>query len=262
MTKESIVEKVKKLLAIAQNDSSNDEEIDNAMRFAKKLMDNHHLTEDDLAHEPADDYQKASLAEKGIFKCFLGKKIFAWESYLASFVGKFVGAACYIDNTIQVVRKPNGFGVIDPVTELPKKGKAIVWYGVAEDCLIARDIYNELRALIATMAVGKWGNCYRGDGAAYAEGFVTGLNIRLQKAKIEEKTRVESTALILLSHRRDALVKHKIDLAKNWLAKEKGISKLRKRQVQGSKGSHDARSEGRVDGQNTDVSVVKAKKLG
>lgn len=100
MTKESIVSKIKKLMAIADDDASSDNEIEVALNVAKKLMDNHHLTEDDLAHEPDDDYAKVRESEKGLFRCFLGKMIFTWENNLGFFVSDFVGCPWYIDNNI------------------------------------------------------------------------------------------------------------------------------------------------------------------
>lgn len=262
MTKESIIAKVKKLMAIADNDASSDHEIDTALNFAKKLMDNHHLTEDDLAHEPDDDYEKARKADKGLYRSFVGTRMFTWEVALGWFVSEFVGCPWYCDQNLKIVRNARGFAVIDPVTEQPKKGKSFVFYGIAEDAAIAQEVYNEMRSLIATMAVSKWGNCYRGDGAAYAEGFVAGLETKLKKARIEEKKQTESTALILLSHRRDELIKVKNEIARDWLQKEKGVTLSKGQQRAGSNGSLHARKEGYTDGQNTDVSATRMKKLG
>lgn len=259
MTKESIISKVKKLMAIAENDASSDGEIDNAMRFAQQLMDNHHLTEEDLAHEPDDDYAKVDKADKGERRAFVGRQLYTWESMLAGFASKFVGCPCYVDNNLKTARKPNGFAVLDENGDV-KKGKSIVFYGIAEDAMIAVEIYNELRALIATMAVGKWGGCYRGDGAAYSEGFVSGLNTKLAKARIEDK-KSESTSMILLSHRRDALIKYKNEKAQQWLSKERGIKLRSGGSRTGSSGSYEARRDGRKDGAATDVSANRSKKL-
>lgn len=264
MSNERIIERVRKLLALAGDDGATDGEIQNAMQHAQRLMGEHHLTEQDLAHEPQDDYSKVDNAAYGRYSAFVGKMAFSWELFLANFVESFVGVPCYIENEVRQVRK-NGFCIFDD--DGPRYGKAIVFYGVAEDAMMAVELYDELRILIATMATGRWGGCYRGDGAAYAEGFVSGLRSRLNESRRTEKEQARiaastsSTALVLVE-RRDELVKYKSDKANDWLKKTTGWKLRKGGRRNGSSGSHEARTEGVRDGRNTDVSTTRRKKLG
>lgn len=260
MSNDRIAAKVRKLLAIAGDEGASDAEIQNAMNHAHRIMDKHHLTEDDLGHEPDDDYAKVDKAEFGTFRAYVGKKAFTWECRLASFVSEFAGVPVYIDPEIRIVRAASGFAVFDENDD-PKYGKSFVYFGVAEDCRIAVELYNELRSLIATMAVGRWGTVYRGDGAAYSEGFVAGLYSQLKRARIEERNESSSTALVL-SARRDELVKYKKSKATAWLKRAKGINLSRSQRRSGSNGSWRARSEGVQDGANTDVTATRRRKIG
>ena len=253
---ERIAAKIRKLFAIAEDDAASNEEIQNAMAFAKRLMDSHHLTEEDLSHEPQDDYQKVDQAEFNDGRAFVGRKLFYWETILASFVAKFVGVGVYLDHSIKVVKNRSGFA------EVPARhGKSVVFFGVAEDTAIAVELYAELRQLISSMALLKWASVYKGDGAKYAQGFVTGLFSQFDKAKAIEKRTSDSHTLILV-HRRDDLIKYKQDKASNWLKTAKGI-KLRRGYGSGGskKGSHEAYTDGRADGAKTDVAATRHKKI-
>jgi hypothetical protein len=143
----------------------------------------------------------------------------------------------------------------------PKYGASFVYYGVAEDAKMAAEIYDDLRLLIASMAVAKWGTIFKGDGAAYAEGFVMGLIHKHGQSEIEaKKIATDSTSMVLIA-RRDDLIAYKQDKSKDWLKKEKGIKLGKGSQWGGSSGSRQAHNEGFQDGQNTDVSNTKSKKL-
>lgn len=257
--KERIAAKVRKLLAIAEDDAASAAEIQNAMNFAQRMMDAHHLTEEDLAHEPSDDYQKVNDSFMKEYRSFIGKKAFYWEQILATFVCKFVGCEVYLDHSKRPARTRTGFALRDSYGE-PYRGKSVVFYGVAEDAAIAADVYDELRSLIGSMAQIKWASIYKGDGASYCEGFVSGLFTQLKTArKIESQS---STTAMILVERREDLIKYKQNAARNWLEKARG-KKLRKAQTGGgsSTGSYEAYSEGRSDGSRTDVNATRRKKI-
>jgi len=255
----SVVRKIRKLLAIAGDDGASEAEIQTAMAHAQRLMGTYHVKEEDLAHEPADDYKKVDDAKFNRHRSFVGKTIFAWENYLASFVTQFVGCKAYTDKERQICRK-NGFVQFDENDE-PRYGASIVFYGVAEDAKLASDLYDELHELVATMALGRWGTIYRGDGASYAEGFVGGLSSQIKKAEQARLTQAESSTSLILAHRQQDLVRYKQDKASKWLEKETGIRPRRQGVAGSRRGSWAARGEGYVDGQNTEVSASRSKKL-
>lgn|SRR3990167_3905755 len=256
--KEKIVGRIKALLSKTGDNGASDAESQTAMNIAASLMEKHHLTEEDLAHEPADDYSKVDQANFNEQRSFVGSVSFAWENYLASFVSEFVGCPSYYDKVKRPVRK-NGF--VQFKNDEPLYGASMVFYGIPEDAAIACEIYDELRMLIASMAVGRFGKVYRGDGAAYSEGFVSGLRTKLKESKnLEMQTATTSTSMILI-HRRADLVKYKEKKATEWLEKTKGW-KLSKGYCAGSGASRRARGEGYVDGQNTDVTATRRRKIG
>jgi len=258
-TQERIADKIRKLLAIASDDAASEAEIQNAMNFAAKMMAAHHLTEDDLSHEPDDDYKKVDKSEFGDRRSYVGRKAFHWEMVLATFVSRFVGVPVYRDNQLRIVRNRRGIAQMDE-KDNPRKGKSVVFYGVDEDAAIAAELYDELRGLIASMAVIRFASVYKGDGGMYSEGFVSGLFSQLKKAKNLENNS-GSTAMILVA-RRDDLIKYKEKAAKNWLSKSQGI-RVSKRggQTRGARGSREAFSEGKADGASTNVGATRNKKL-
>jgi hypothetical protein len=249
--RERIASKVRKLLAIAQDDATGEAEMQNAMNFALKMMEAHHLSEEDLAHEPQDDYSKVDRAEFDRVRSFVGSKLYWWENILAGFVSKLVGVPVYVDKERQLVRSRAGI-----VRQPPTRASSVVFYGVAEDALIAAELYDDLRALIGVMATAKWGSMYRGDGAAYAQGFVTGLLSKLRESKRLGHSDTSSTTAMILVARRDDLIKYKERKAELWLAEQHGLRTRKGGSGRGRgtrTGSRDAYTEGRTDGQSADV---------
>ena len=254
-----IARKIRKMLAIAEDDAASTEEVQNAMNMAQRLMDDHHLSESDLAHEPEDDFRKVDKAEFGDGRAYVGKRLYTWESTLASFVSKFVGCKAAIDNELRQVRNRQGFAVMEKGRAV--EGKSILFYGVAEDVAIAVELYDELRQLIASLAVLKWGSVYKNNGAAYAEGFVTGLDSQLKKAK--EQAKLGGGYALILTGRRDELIEYKKRKATQWLSREQGIRVTKSSRRSGTRsGSDAARQEGHSDGQNSDVQATRRRKIG
>ncbi len=258
---DKIVDRIKKLLAMTGEAGATEGEIANAVGRAQKMMNEHHLTEADLNHEPQTDYDKVKPEDFTRQSAYVSRQIYAWEQRLASFVSSFVGVELYQNENIELVRK-HGIVQFDEKGK-PKEGKSFVYYGVPEDAAIAVELYGELRSTIATMAIARFGGCYRSEGASYSEGFVSGLFTKIAKAKDENKRlAVSSTALVLIA-RRDDLVKYKMDLAKDWLAESIGIELCKGGGRPGSRvgNSQAARKAGFVDGQNSTVSANRSKKL-
>ena len=260
MAESTIIGKIQKLLATAGDAAASENEIQSAINIAKKLMTAHHLTEEDLAHEPEDDYKKIDAADFGEVRSFVGPTVALWESQLAGVISEFVGSPAYIDRTKRPVRK-NGFVQFDDDDEI-KYAKSVVFYGVAEDAAIAGQLYDDMRGVIATMAVGRTGKIYKSEGASYCQGFVSALYNKIRQAARIEMTGTGNTALIVL--RSKDLIEYKKDKAKTWLSTERDI-KIRK----GGKGAgsrvgfnREAFQQGRKDGAAAEMTAERRKKLG
>lgn len=257
-----ILRKIKKALAIANDDQSSDGEIQAAMSAVQKMMDKYHLSEEDLANDEADDFKKVDQSDFTQFRSWIGGKLYRWESDLAAFVSKFVGSPCCIDNEKKLARDENGLLKRDSWYNEPFHGKSVVFYGVAEDALIARDLYDELRRIISTTAYLRFGNVYVKEGGAYAEGFVTGLRSQMneQKRVARLEAKPGTTGLILIE-RRDALTKYKEERAKDWLKIKVGINLVKGSGSYGASGSESAFGQGIRDGKNADVGSARMKKI-
>lgn len=261
----SVVEKVRKLMNLAGNTGATEGEIRAAIHQAQRLMERYHLTEGDLEHSPADDRAAVDKAEFNDYRAWVGKRKYGWEIALATFVSRFVGVPYYYSAVESKVRRCGMVELDDDGN--PVYGTSFVFYGVADDAALAVHIFNDLRQTIATMARIEYGQIYRGDGGAYCEGFVSGLerqhsddrSTRTIEAS-REASAGNSTSLALLRRETD-LVAYKQAAAKSWLSKEKGIQ-LRSRSVSsGANGSLSARSHGMRDGAATSLSRSSTRKL-
>lgn len=253
-----IKQKLRGLLNIARDDSAASGEIDNAMALAAKLMNEHHLSEADIdataQEERCDRSQPMGTAD-----CDMTSSNFTtWEFALANAVRTLVGSVqCYRD---QAMKKKGAFGKNMEV-------KFIRFYGIAEDAQLAADMMSEWAQVISTMAVGKYGGCYRGDGAKYALGFAHQLGRRAAEAANARKmiSNASTSAIVHVKGGTLAQVlEKKKELAVNWLKNEKKI-KLNKRGGRGtgtySAGSYSAYAEGRSDGARADFSATRTRKL-
>ena len=255
----SIVGKIRKLLATAGDSAASDNEIQSAINIAKKLMTAHHLTEEDLAHEPKDDYQKVDEADFGESRSFIGKTIALWEDRLAGVVSAFVGCPAYMDRSKKPVRK-NGLIQLDGNDEV-QYAKSVVFYGVAEDAAIAAQLYDDMRELIAAMAVGRTGKVYKAEGASYCQGFVQSLYEKIREAARIEMKVPGNGALIVL--RSNDLIEYKKTKAKNWLSANSNIKLRKSGKGAGSRVgfNNEAFQLGRKDGANAEMTAERRMKL-
>lgn len=259
MTKTDVIRKIQALLAKAGDKAAAENEIETAYNMARKLMTSYHLREEDLAHEPKDDYKKVDEADFGRVRSFLGKTVATWEARLATVISEFVGVPAYCDNDLHLVKK-NGFCSFDKNDD-PLYGKSIVFYGVAEDANIASELFDEMRVLIASMAVGRTGKIYKAEGASYCQGFVSSLYDKIKRAALLEMKDVPTTTALIVLRSRD-LIEYKKEKAKEWLSETSSV-KLRKTKRAGSKVGFDreAYQQGRVDGEAAELAANRRKKL-
>tara|TARA_R110000824_G_scaffold172434_1_gene350339 strand:+ start:54395 stop:55183 length:789 start_codon:yes stop_codon:yes gene_type:complete len=259
----NVKSKIMGLLNISADDAASEAEIETALRLAKKMMERHHLSEDDLVDSPEDQVRAAQDAEKTDFASPVGKKIYRWEKSLSTFVRDLVGGiGCYTARH-QTAKTPAGFPIRDEDGNEIRTG-AIHFYGITEDVYAACEIYSELRTAIVALARIRYGSVFKGSGGLYAEGFVAGLRSKLEteedQAKIEAVETSNSNALVLIE-RRNALVAAKTASADLWLQHTAGV-KLSNRGIgQGASGSHGAFTAGRTDGAGYNVGRTRNRKL-
>lgn len=257
MDTERIKRRVRALLNLAAGDGAAEGEIDNAMRMAAALMDEHHLSTADVQAE-AQKTAPESIPTMGTAdsQC-VGVNLSTWEIALDS-------AICLLVGTVQSyqTRKETQTGTFGR----PKIGKALRFYGPAEDAALAAELMGEWAHVIATMAVGKYGGCFRGDGAMYALGFARQLRARAQEAANARKLVItDSTRALVLVGGAGSLAQvldRKRELAKSWLRNEKGVKLSSGSRRSGYRsGSHDAHAAGRADGARADFSARRMAKL-
>jgi len=254
---------LRKLLNVTKENAATEGEIESALAASKKLMEAHHLSEEDLGQEPEQQYRDVESAEMRQQYATIGNRFYYWENCLSHFVSEFVGGVgVYRNKRKRPARNAQGIVTLDK-NEKVVKGVSFVFYGAAEDVEIATELFLELRLIIMTMARLKFGGCFKGDGGYYAEGFVTGLNTKLAKNKRDERLECKdkTTALVLIERRQD-LIQRKEDHAKQWLSEQAGV-KLRTRSggYSGATGRYEAFTEGKSDGKQAEVNPARTKKL-
>jgi len=240
-TTDRIKARIAKLLALAEGEGAAPGEVANAMAFAAALMEEHHITADDArqAHAAAG---RAEAVEFGKDHAWTdGARLSAWESSLMHEVMSLTGTKCYYSQPT-TVRTAVGTVAYDEKGQ-PRTARPVTFYGEAGDVADAVALFNEWRATIAAMARLRWGGALRGDGAAYAEGFVSGM----RQARRDRANAPNTTALAVRSA---AIVKAKQDAASQWLTTQ-GVRLGSARSHTGSRNaSSEARAQGRADGAN------------
>lgn len=215
-------ETIRKLLALANDDQALGNEIENALRFARKLMLEHNITEESL-NTQAD--QKAAEIEYEVQKVELQSKgVLQWESLLGWAVVNLIGTiGHYIDSQYQVKRNKLGIAQMT-AAGAPKRIRTMAFYGPQEDVEEASRLYLYWAEVITSMAKLRYGAVVRGEGRPYCEGFAMALYNKVQKILQEEKTKTqitgpESTALVRIH----LTMETRKAQAKIWLKEEKGI---------------------------------------
>lgn len=254
---DTIKDRIRKLLNLSNDNAAMEGEVNNAIRFAKDLMDKHNLTEEDITKttEELTDFNRKE--KKRSWVSSHGLKQAQWEGQLALFIAKFCSVGVYSDYVRKIKRR---HGIAELVNGEPVESFGFQFYGLAEECDLAAELYDEFSITIISLATLKFGGAFRKHGRSYCDGFVVGLreaNIKAESAikqiaQSQERISGESTALVLIEKRAE-VAKAKVHVAQEWLKKEMKI-KLHKRQ--GSSGGqhfHDAYLEGKSDGTKSKV---------
>jgi hypothetical protein len=254
---EKVKDKLKKLMALSSNGSAADGEIQNAIDAATRLMAQHNLTRDDIDwnDEPEKRTQRVQM---GRHTCLSnGVNLTTWEAYLGHFVKEFTGFCSYYREGAQILKK-DGIILRDKNGE-PRKASKITFYGSDESARAAVELFEELRDVIASMAIARFNSWARGDGAAYSEGFAMGLISQLDKSRQRLEAGDEQTRGLVLRDKQNQVAV--VNRAKNWLHKEHNIKLSTSSRRSGSNGSAEARSMGRRDGSNYSTSSRKRQRI-
>lgn len=260
---EKIKSRVRKLLNLANDSAAFDGEIQNALRFARRLMVQHNIDESDLG-TPRDPHEAAADVDYSQADAFTeGENFSLWEGWLMRAVCELIGTVnSYRTHEKTSRRSAAGTLVFDDAGN-PKTGTRLVFYGPMEDARDAASLFEEWSHVIAVMARLKYGGAFRGQGRSYAEGFASSLLNSLRVMREEERKEIahvsDSRALVVQSAH--ALMKAKQDHARKWLEKETGI-----RLVSGSRRANrndsGAFSQGATDGRNAGFSRSRTLRIG
>lgn len=241
---ETIKARIRKLMAIAGDGVAPEGEIDNAMRLAAKLLDAHHLSQDDMAETPGDVDPELGQA----FATSQATRFSTWEGILSHAISTLFGCVqTYSSNDTAPIRVN---GIIQMKGDQARRGCRICFYGPAAESREAAELFEEWSRAIAAMGVARWGGCFRGEGAMYCYGFARALfakanQINKERATVKAKAIGESTTAITLLNRYEILRTR----GKDWLKKEKGIHLVSAGRGSGySSGSSEAYEEGEAHG--------------
>lgn len=236
-------ETIRKLMNLADNDAAAKGEIENAMRFANKLMEEHQLKPEDIGDidHLTEDLNKKTFNRGKVSTTFA--KIARWEYTLAWFACKLVGGVQYYFNANERIGDHGVFTL----------------YGVDEDVEIAQNLFNECRLILTSMAALKYKSFYGGDGRSYCEGFASGLYSQLNQDKQAQLTSTTGTALAII-HARNSLIERKEELATNFLAESGTVLGKPRKHTVNPRQNHAARAAGYADGQKLKTTPAERKK--
>lgn len=257
MNIDKVKAKIRKLLAVASDNSVADGEIAAAMKLAEAAMDKHHLERADVeASAPSDakvetEYGQATSKPTGA-------RISVWESTLFNAVKRIVGSVdAYTSSTVET----------SGTFAKSKRQKVLIWYGPAEDARLAADLFEDWTRIISSMAMGKYGSCLRSTGARYANGFATALfqHAKAEAAKRSEIVTPSTQAIVMRSDGSlaDMLVKHR-KAGKQWLSStgvHVGASSSRRSAGNRNGGDFDAYAAGKSDGSQSGFAANRQAKL-
>lgn len=243
--RDRIISRVQKLLAFDENNAS-EGEIENALKMAQNLMEAHAIEQAELEAES----QSSDPVVREQANSKLKANVAKWESWLGAAVRTVVPGVDYYQ-TNEYVRAFDGTGKL-------RRQSMLVWYGPADLVEVAKALFDETRAVIATLAQGNFGGVYKGQGRSYCEGFASALHDKAyrQRQENEEKRLAEATEGAIVLRMTDIVKKAKAENSE-WLQEAHGIKLT---SAGGGGGGHhygDAYGEGKKDGQRHDFTPGK-----
>ena len=198
------IDQIRKMLATAGDPASTPGEAETAMQMAMKLMDKFGLEREDIEKNDDGSYDLDTVDQINMYReevKVLTKRIPLWNKMLAMFV------------TMQGIRTTSCY--------LLKRNGSVMFYGPEADVKAAAALFSGLMGDIARDARNRFGGFYKGSGASFCEGFVSGLTQKYEVEAIKLESQVENTALIV---QQDALIVAVKDRAKDWLSEEFNVN--------------------------------------
>lgn len=209
MNTEKAIDKIRKLLALAQSDNTG--EAENALLFARKLMAEYKLTERDVA----DAKRPGKLAHEVYEAYTFSNLVNTWMLGLAKVIAEnHCCCACFRFRTGSKVKRVKISGLDDD----PKV--AVVLFDYAVQHILTVSKMNRTRNL-AWITDRRARNAKdRAFTQSYAEGFTAGLASRYREQFVEKNGEVTETALVLVQpvevkDYRDGLKSYKLRYRQN-----------------------------------------------
>lgn len=257
---EAIKNKLRKLLALANDPAAFEGEKGNALRFARRLMVQHNITKESIGENPRDRAKTASEFEYSQqFVYTFGRDMSKWEGTLLHAITELVGSVQHY-RTSEKVPKMNDHGGIEkgPRGE-DRTVTKLVYYGPTQEAKDAVELHNEWVYIIVAMARLKYGSYVRGGARSYCEGFAYGLFTQVKKIQQEEK---QSTSRDLVLVGANQLMDAKRQFALEWLKQEQNV-KLKKSRAHANRGDDSREWEkGLEDGKRSQFTKEKVLKVG
>lgn len=160
---DKIASRVRKLLALAHDNSASQGEIENAMRMARELMTQYGIEDSDLQE---DDTSNPIVDERGQAKNTSQR----WEQSLSIAISNICDVVAY------------------------RCGGVIHFVGYARDVAVARELYPSLVVTARTLARMELGKGWTPSHRSFAEGFVSAL---ISRSKDWKKEAENTTAIVV-----------------------------------------------------------------
>lgn len=257
MSHDKITGKIIKLIRLGSDESASPEESRAAFDKAAQLMAEHNITRDDIDHatrKPKENFRH------GLFEAYsLSRGLAKWEVHLSLTICKLFGSVSQYSSQPKELRGADGILKLDDFCNPIVKSR-IHFYGPLDDSESARETFITIRDNIQEAAIDKWNSWARGNGAAYAEGFVMGLYAKICEANNRLDEGDEATRKYMLAVQDTQLAI--IDSSKKWLKDIHGIELRNRSLSSGANGGDNARNDGYRDGQSYNPNkVAPTKKL-
>lgn len=215
--RERVMNQIRKLLAYkGQDHATGQEEIENALNTARRLMDKWNIEEAEALNTGSMDEPGNAM---GQHDAYFRKKLNPWMCTLAWTPCHICDVRFYVDDQ-------------------GPRGQFIMFYGLVRDVAVAVDLYKELLATTRLMCKIRYGEARPKEYQSYCKGFTDILfsrSLEMKKASVVESN---TTAIVL---RKDSLID-------DW--KSKNLNSLSPIKRRSQKVLTDAYSEGANDGAN------------
>lgn len=190
MTKatDRIIDRITKMLRLSKDEAASEGEVENALRFARQLMDKYNIEEQSIILEET----IAETAKRIVDELVHTRRHF--RPYYASLI-QTVCAICdvryYFDRNVYAKDKKTG----EP--DYLKQLTACHLYGQKHDVAVATALFKELCVTMRTMAYHHYGHTWMKEHANYCKGFSRRLYSRSLEFKRESQNDPNCTALVI-----------------------------------------------------------------